>query len=338
MNNSNATRKNDLFEGKTTVALYVCIGTVGILGNSLVIFVLSKSANMRKKMVNILLINQSALDLTASVCLVTMGYHKMAPLIVTFSPIAADLYCRFIGSKVILWGCANCSTWNLVLINLERYISVSFPAWHKTSLGKKHIIPAIMFAWIFGLLLSFCVTALTSGYADGTCYVGSNWPSEELSLFASIAYFTIQFIIPIIIMIFCYTVIIKVVRQRAKVGSSAATNAATSSDQHQKGRNVLKTLALVTLTFVICWTPNIVVYALYLTKVYTNIINTTFYHFTVYLVCLNCCLNPFIYAAQYKDFQAQIRKFVCQPEFREETKSAATHTTQENQLHDRNTK
>ena len=35
-----------------------------------------------------------------------------------------------------------------------------------------------------------------------------------------------------------------------------------------------------------------------------------FYHFTVVLVVTNTCINPFIYAAKYREFQNGVRRLV----------------------------
>ncbi len=262
-----------------------------------------------KRMVNILLINQSAVDLVASLCLMTIGHVKsVEPVIATFSGFAADLHCRIIGPRTFVWGFATCSTWNLVFINIERLISVSFPVWHKTSLNKRHTIGVIYFVWIFGILFNFCTTFFTSKYSDGKCLLASEWATEELAILGSAATFSVLFFLPALIMIFCYIVIIYVLMQRNEVGSSSNTS---SSGQEKIEKNVFKTLALVSLTFVICWAPNTIVYALFVAKVNVKIITTPFYHFTVYLVFLNCCLNPFIYAAQYRDFQKQMKKLLC---------------------------
>ena len=95
--------KNDLHEGPTSISLIVCIGIFGVFGNSFAIFILCHSMSMRKKLISVFLINQSAIDLVASVFLVTLGYNKTESKIVTFSGIAADLYCKLIGSQLPLW-------------------------------------------------------------------------------------------------------------------------------------------------------------------------------------------------------------------------------------------
>ena len=92
--------KSILHIDSPSIAAYVAIGIFGVIGNSFAIFVLSGSSSMRKKLVNVLLINQSAIDLTASLLLLTVGYNNNSSVIVTFSGISADLYCRLIGSEL----------------------------------------------------------------------------------------------------------------------------------------------------------------------------------------------------------------------------------------------
>ncbi len=310
MNVSNASgvKENDLFEGTTIIVIYICIGTVGIMGNSFVIYVFTKSSHMMKKMVNILLINQSVIALAASFSLVTVGHVKHGgEVIATFSGVAADLYCKLIGSTFIIWGLATCSTWNLVFINIERFIGVSFPVWHKTSLSKRHIVGVICFVWIFNLIFVFFTVALTSSHSNGTCLIATEWLTNELSIFGSVISFLVQFVLPVTIMIFCYIVIIKILRQKVKVGNFVSHT--QDSGQDKKEKNVLKTLALVSVTFIVCWTPNLAIYYLHLAKIIDmTLISESFFHTTVVLVFLNFCLNPFIYAAQYKDFQKQMKK------------------------------
>ena len=36
--------------------------------------------------------------------------------------------------------------------------------------------------------------------------------------------------------------------------------------------------------------------------------NSTYFHFTVLMVFLNCTVNPFIYLIKYRDYQTALRK------------------------------
>ena len=54
----------------STVAVYVCLGIVGCVGNGLVLFFFCSSEKLRTSIVNIYLINQSCIDFVASIFLI----------------------------------------------------------------------------------------------------------------------------------------------------------------------------------------------------------------------------------------------------------------------------
>ena len=60
-------------EKPVTIAIFVCLGITGCLGNGFVLYVFSSSEKLRKSIVNIYLINQSAIDLMASLMLIAMA-------------------------------------------------------------------------------------------------------------------------------------------------------------------------------------------------------------------------------------------------------------------------
>ena len=57
-------------EKPVTIAIFVCLGLIGCLGNGFVLYVFCSSQKLRKSIVNIYLINQSAIDLMASLMLI----------------------------------------------------------------------------------------------------------------------------------------------------------------------------------------------------------------------------------------------------------------------------
>ena len=108
---------------------------------------------------------------------------------------------------------------------------------------------------------------------------------------------------PLIILIYCYGRIVWVLTRRidSKLSSSG------SSNTFQLARtNTIKTLLTVALCFVICWS-NVEIY----TAIYylSNDVesgsywNNTYFNFTVFMVFLNCTINPFIYLIKYKEIQ-----------------------------------
>ena len=298
--------KNDLHEGPTSISLIVCIGIFGVFGNGFAIFILCHSTSMRKKLINVFLINQSAIDLAASVFLVTLGYNKTESRIVTFSGIAADLYCKLIGSQLPLWAMSISSSWNLVFVNLERFLSVVYPIFHKTGVKKWHIVTSVVSVWLIGIIYMFFFTYCTSGFSDGVCLTASIWPSDTAAIIAGAVGVCVSFLIPFLIMVFLYVLMIKVIKSK-NVTSNETQQNFQQDKTNSKTRNILKTLTLITLVFIICYIPNNVLYLIFLTGK-DDVLAGHFYTFTVYLVFLNCCINPLIYSAQYKDFQIQVKK------------------------------
>ena len=65
--------------------------------------------------------------------------------------------------------------------------------------------------------------------------------------------------------------------------------------------NVLKTLAIVTVAFVVCWMPNKCYGFLYLIGVTSNI--GVSYYVTFGLALFNSCVNPLIYIINFKEFR-----------------------------------
>ena len=125
----------------------------------------------------------------------------------------------------------------------------------------------------------------------------------------------IQFFIPLFILIICYAKIIWVLTRRIntdlmenKSTSTAKQDTDTAKDQFQLARrNTIKTLLIVGLCFIICWSQNQVRYFMY--NCGYDLKQSTYHQFTVLMVFLNCTVNPFIYLIKYRDYQEAFKTF-----------------------------
>ena len=118
----------------------------------------------------------------------------------------------------------------------------------------------------------------------------------------------LEFILPLIILLFCYGRILWILTKRI---DSNFNNSGNKVDTFQIARtNTIKTLLIVALCFIICWCNNQVYYLMYNIG-YKIDWNGTYYKFTVLMVFLNCTVNPFIYILKYQDFQKALKKLLC---------------------------
>lgn len=109
----------------------VTIATLGIFGNLFVIFVMLRNPRKRAKTPNILVINQSLLDLTASLFIVIDKLILNGDLTyIISSNLFKEIYCRLWKSQVIKWAAITGSTFNLCLISFERYLAIVWPMRH----------------------------------------------------------------------------------------------------------------------------------------------------------------------------------------------------------------
>jgi len=86
-------------------------------------------------------------------------------------------------------------------------------------------------------------------------------------------------------------------------------NAAASSSVNAAGRNAVVTSLMICCGFIVCWSSN----QLYsIVSLFGGNVNfsTWLYHFTVVLVFVNSCINPFIYAAKYREFQTGVKRLM----------------------------
>ena len=151
------------------------------------------------------------------------------------------------------------------------------------------------------------------------------WPSEEVQTVFAIGIICIQLFIPFLILIFCYGKIVWVLTRRINTDLIKTTSQCTIDDSknainttdtgrvkfQMARRNTIKTVLIVGLCFIICWSEYELTYFMYNCGYDLNY-NSAYIQFTVLMVFLNCTVNPFIYLIKYKDYQEALRKcFYC---------------------------
>ena len=194
------------------------------------------------------------------------------------------------------------------------------------SLSYLYLWPAILSSWWHlhpcSPSICFCFQVI-----NGECKVYYLWPSDKIkTVFGTVILF-IEFIIPFIILIFCYGKIVWMLSRRINTGmgnvksqakkyenKNSASDKDKITDVHKDKfqlarRNTIKTVLIVGLCFIICWSQNEFSYLMY-NFGYPIERNSTYYKFTILMVFCNCTVNPFIYLIQHHDYQVAVRQFL----------------------------
>ena len=291
------------FNEVVTRVAYIVIGSVGLLDNLLVILVIFNYTTMRKKMTNIFIINQSIIDAVASFFIIMQGTIEVDGYDMTRGTIHDEFVCHVWLARVPLWSMLMSSTYNLVCLTFERYLEIVHPVYHKVNFSQTKAVIAIACVWCCGPVYNFAYLLPTSEIINGVCYPFIIWPSKVIQRVVGVMTIIVQYFFPIFFMIYCYAKMIIALRMRIHPTSQVDNIMARARI------NVMKTLAIVSMTFVLCWTCNQVVFFLHLMG-YPNDFGSAWYHFTVVAVLSNSCLNPFIYIAKYKQFQVGVNQFM----------------------------
>ena len=135
------------------------------------------------------------------------------------------------------------------------------------------------------------------------------WPNSLVKNIFGVVFIWIQFIIPILILIYCYGRIIWVLEGRVSTKPKRTEDniltSQTNTFQVAKS-NTIKTFLLVAVCFVVCWSNNQIYYFMYYLG-YPADWSGTYSQFSVLMVFLNCTVNPFIYLIKYKDYKTALR-------------------------------
>ena len=227
-------------------------------------------------------------------------------------------------------------------ITVERYLKVVHPFWSKKNLKRWMIYAAMVFAWVGGILSIAPATFISTIVDDGICLAYYVWESVKVRIAINLWIFFSFLVVPVILFVFCYARIVVVMRRQMKVMAAHNAQGSTqmSASQMQSKRikwNIIKTMIIVSVAFVICWSPQTIypvviditeqmtstiwigysaaVFLSYLyncVTVFLSYLGYLYTYATVFLSYLYICMNPFIYAFKHEGVKEKLtRLMVC---------------------------
>ena len=286
---------------------YAFTASLGIAGNLMVMFVIARSATMRKSYTNMLILNQSGIDFMASILILisTMTVKPNNEL----TGIAGDLYCRLWLSDFPLWSLLVSSSYSLMAITFERYMSIVHPILHCGKFSMKKVLMLAIASWCSGFVCySFFIVPHTE-VVDGRCLFHRKYFNLLFKRASGALLFIVQYLTPMVCFVFCYSRIFMCLRARVNPAARANPNPADVQKARCR-RNVLKTLVTVVLCYIVCNSSNQFLFLVYNFGVNISF-RSYFYHFTVIMVFGNSCINPFVYAFQFDRFRKELGKLFC---------------------------
>lgn len=297
----NYTQPDDLEVLKTTIS--TVIGFTGLLGNAFVIVIFLTNQKIFSTITNLLILNQSAIDLAVSAVFLLLQFDEYMPFN-SGSTILSTIACKVWTSEYLLWSLYVCSSMNLVAISLERYCATCFSIKHLTFFTRKKTKFIMLCVWLFGFVYE-CHWPLGFTYQLNSVTNTSECKQVQreqtgLVVLAGIFFFCVEYFVPVAVMTFSYWRIITMLKMRGKQREFF----------RRAKHSVTKTLLIVSVMFVICWGPAEIEYLLFNLGV-DICFGGPIHQLGITLVQLNACLNPCIYSLQYNQFKSILKRTFC---------------------------
>ena len=220
--------------------------------------------------------------------------------------------------KVWIWvdmACAAASIANLAVISVDRHLKITKPFAYRTKMTNRRSFLAIGGVWLYAATLSTLSIIAWPGEpgvrlsAYGLC---SN-TNKKLYTVVNI----VGFLFPLIVLLTCYSMILRTIWIQFKRRQHMTANFSSKEDRHTRKSvrrefKVTKTIAIVLLTFTLCWAPFFIVFTIqqYDMSIVRHIPDVLFYLIFMILPNVNSTLNPIIYAYFNTEFRIAFKKIV----------------------------
>lgn len=237
-------------------------------------------------------------------------------------------FCKF--RSLLTEACSYVSVMTIVAFSMERFLAICYPLHSYAMSGFKRVIRIIAAIWLISLLsatpFAYYRTINYIQYPPTIEYNGNEpidtpesalcatlTPPTGLYETSTIVFFTI----PMLIICILYAKMAIEIRSRSKntvtkeLGIRSTGTRGGSTKQSKSRRAIIKMLAVVVLTFFICWTT---FHAQRIISTYGKrfeTINTVLFAISGFFYYFACTINPIIYNMMSHRYRVAFRETLC---------------------------
>ena len=284
--------------------LFGFVTLTGVIGNSLVIYVICTKKKMRT-LTNLLLLNLAFADLSFVLICPPFTAYQFAMSYWPLHGVLGDVVCKLM--HYLLNVTAYVTIYTLVLIAALRYFTIVHSVATVKYRTKKVIQLLVCGIWVTMLLLNI---PILSSYGVQPGYLGlpdcNIYRTQNLGKKVFGTLFIFAYLLPLVVIgLFSIGILLHI------NGSSSQPGNLASRSECRK-RHASRLVITVVVIFALFWFPvHIHLLCAYFYKVPETYLYDTVSVLFNFLAYLNSCINPLIYDSTSKDFRMAFREAVC---------------------------
>lgn len=275
---------------------YFIIAIIALLGNLLVTaYFLQNRKTLLKKTYYLVLFALSITDiLTAIFLLATPAFLFDSGMMEPTNKIALLIYCKVLWGRLLLFIFGVASVYLILLLTIDRWIAVMKYTRYKTLINRQRVVKGIVLSYFLGVLF------IIPSHPDVEVFPDK--PKGHRCSFVSSPHLkitvTINFMAKAVVPFFAVAVMYSQIVYKMKT-SSGMINQQPSIKEHRK--RITRIAIIASFTILICWLPNQINLLLFAYQ--KSSVQSSFHDFTVGLVFMTSCINPFLYGLTSKKFR-----------------------------------
>ena len=268
-------------------AIFSLVMVLSLFGNLLVCYAVYRNPRLRCPS-NYYIISLAFSDIFQALCTMPQSPVMLATGNWPFGTSA----CYFL--TFCMFSLAKISVYTMVLMALNRYYKIVKPAKYQTTFKKRFIIVTASLVWVVAILYTF-FEIFVLGYDPK--------PDPRFALCIAqmhpfgVPVYCVLMYLPLVIIIFCYWKIYRVVKMHNANVSWQSSNV--------EDVKISKTLFVTVIGFVGLWMP---ANCIFLATLLETPLPRKLMLFATFLVFSSSCVNPFIYGFMNRSFKNEFMK------------------------------
>lgn len=279
--------------------VYIIIFVVGLFGNALVCYAVIRNRAMQT-VTNLFITNLALSDIL--LCVFAVPFTPLYTFLGRW--VFGGLLCHIMPYAQ---GCSvYISTLTLTSIAIDRFFVIIYP--FKPRMKITTCICLIVFIWVFSLSVTF-----PYGYymTLQDIFCDEKWPSTQMRKAFGAVTTIMQFVVPFIVMAFCYTCVSIKLNDRLKSRPGSKNSKKEDAERERKRRTNRMLIAMVTI-FGLSWLP---LNLINISSDFYSLAEDWKYYMMLFFIAhfiamSSTCYNPFLYAWLNENFRKEFMQIL----------------------------